>query len=117
MIKNNFVKILIVLVFILFAVMAVSAQDANYYWKIGHNNAPDSLRDIAAKKFKEVVEEKTENKVKIDIYPSAVLGTEQEMLESLQMGGLDIQITGCGSLVNFVPQFGAVSIPFLFESY
>ena len=43
--------------------------------------------------------------------------SEAEMLEALHMGTLEIQIAGCGSLVNYVPEFGVATMPFLFSGY
>ena len=51
-------------------------------------NEQDSFQ-VAAEKFAELVAEKN-NKYKIEIYPNAALGDERTMLESMQMGTLDM---------------------------
>ena len=78
-------------------------------------NEQDSFQ-VAAEKFAELVAERTNNKYKIEIYPNAALGDERTMLESMQMGTLDMGIITSGPFVNFVPEMGALDLPFLFSS-
>ncbi|WP_313523895.1 TRAP transporter substrate-binding protein [Anaerotignum sp.] len=76
-------------------------------------NEQDSFQ-IAAEKFKELVEEKTDGAYIIEIYPNGSLGDERTMLESMQMGTLDMGIITSGPFVNFVPEMGVLDMPFLF---
>lgn len=76
-------------------------------------NEQDSFQ-VAAEKFKEVVEEKTGGAYVIEIYPNGSLGDERTMLESMQMGTLDMGIITSGPFVNFVPEMGVLDMPFLF---
>lgn len=76
-------------------------------------NEQDSFQ-IAAEKFAEIVEERTEGAYAIEIYPNASLGDERTMLEGMQMGTLDMGIITSGPFVNFVPEMGVLDMPFLF---
>ena len=76
-------------------------------------NEQDSFQ-IAAEKFKELVAEKTDGAYVIEIYPNGSLGDERTMLESMQMGTLDMGIITSGPFVNFVPEMGVLDMPFLF---
>ncbi len=78
-------------------------------------NEQDSFH-VAAEKFAELVAERTNNAYKIEIYPNAALGDERTMLESMQMGTLDMGIITSGPFVNFVPEMGVLDMPFLFSS-
>lgn len=71
---------------------------------------------IAATKFKELVEQKTNGKVKIDIYPNASLGDERTLLEGMQMGTVDMGVITDGPIANFLPEIAAFELPFLFKS-
>lgn len=71
---------------------------------------------IAAMKFKELVEEKTEGKVKIELYPNATLGDERTLLEGMQMGTVDMGIITNGPVANFVEEIAVFELPFLFSS-
>jgi len=78
-------------------------------------NEQDSFQ-VAAEKFAELVAERTNNAYKIEIYPNAALGDERTMLESMQMGTLDMGIITSGPFVNFAPEMGVLDMPFLFGS-
>jgi tripartite ATP-independent transporter DctP family solute receptor len=78
-------------------------------------NEQDSFQ-IAAEKFAELVADRTKNAYKIEIYPNGALGDERTMLESMQMGTLDMGIITSGPFVNFAPEMGVLDMPFLFGS-
>ncbi len=71
---------------------------------------------IAAMKFKELVEEKTEGKVTIELYPNATLGDERTLLEGMQMGTVDMGVITNGPVANFVEDIAVFELPFLFGS-
>lgn len=78
-------------------------------------NEQDSFQ-VAAEKFAELVKERTGGAYEIEIYPNGALGDERTMLESMQMGTLDLGIITSGPFVNFVPEMGVLDMPFLFGS-
>lgn len=78
-------------------------------------NEEDSFQ-IAAEKFAELVNERTNGAYQIEIYPNGALGDEAAMLESLQIGTLDAAIITSGPFVNFVPEMGVLDMPFLFAN-
>jgi len=63
----------------------------------------------------EKVKEKSEGKLKIDVYPSEQLGSERECLEQLQLGGLDMTKTSSSPLESFIPQMKVLGLPYLFR--
>ena len=78
-------------------------------------NEQDSFQ-IAAVKFAELIQEKTDGKYAIEIHPNGDLGGERDMLESMQMGTLDMGIVTSGPFVNFSEAMGVLDMPFLFAS-
>lgn len=78
-------------------------------------NEEDSFQ-IAAEKFAELVEEGTDGAYTVEIYPNGSLGDERTMLESMQIGTLDMGIITSGPFSNFVPEMGVLDMPFLFSS-
>ncbi|MGP9798141.1 TRAP transporter substrate-binding protein [Halomonas sp. 86] len=71
---------------------------------------------IAATKFEELVEERTDGKVIIDIYPNASLGDERTLLEGMQIGTVDMGLITNGPVANFVEEMAVFELPFLFPS-
>lgn len=62
------------------------------------------------------LEEISEGKLTIRIYPSGQLGNERECLELLQIGSLAITKVSAAVLENFAPNFTVLGLPYLFES-
>lgn len=78
-------------------------------------NEQDSFQ-VAAEKFAELVEERTNGAYKIDIYPNGTLGGERDMLESMQIGTLDMGIITSGPFINFSSAMGVLDMPYLFAN-
>lgn len=71
---------------------------------------------IAAVKFQELVSERTDGAVTIDIYPNASLGDERTLLEGMQIGTVDMGVITNGPVANFVEEMAVFELPFLFSS-
>ncbi|MBQ9419074.1 MAG: DctP family TRAP transporter solute-binding subunit, partial [Synergistaceae bacterium] len=97
-------------------VMASSCAWGETVLKLGTTvNEQDSFQ-VAAEKFKALVEERTGGNYKIEIYPNGSLGGESDMLESMTMDMLDMGIITSGPFVNFSKMMGVLDMPFLFAN-
>jgi tripartite ATP-independent transporter DctP family solute receptor len=67
--------------------------------------------------FKKLVEERTNGLVKIEIFPNSSLGSAPEYTEQIKLGTVDLGLSTSGQLQVWVPNYGAVMIPFLFDDY
>jgi tripartite ATP-independent transporter DctP family solute receptor len=70
---------------------------------------------VAAEKFKELVEKRSQGALTVNIFPNAKLGDERTLLERMKMGIVDAGIITNGPIINFVPSFGVIDLPFLFR--
>ncbi len=64
----------------------------------------------------ELVAEKSEGKLTIEIYPSQQLGTERQCLELLQIGSLGMTKVSAAVMENFAPNIQVLSLPYIFKS-
>ncbi len=94
-------------------VLAVPASAINI--KLAHVVNEKDTFHLAAEKFKELAEKYTNGSVKVTIFPNATLGDERTLLERMKMGIVDAGIITGGPIINFVPRFGAIDLPFLFR--
>lgn len=78
-------------------------------------NEQDSFQ-VAAEKFAELVKERTNGAYEIEIYPNGTLGGERDMLESMQIGTLDMGIITSGPFINFSSAMGVLDMPYLFAN-
>ncbi|MFW6368358.1 MAG: TRAP transporter substrate-binding protein [Spirochaetota bacterium] len=67
-------------------------------------------------RFAELVEERTDGRIQIEVFPSAQLGEESDVIEQVQFGGIDITRVSISPLAAFVPELDAFQMPFLYES-
>lgn len=86
-----------------------------YNWKLGHGLAPDHPYHKTALEFARLCKEASNGAINIEVFPSAQLGGEREMYESVQMGTLDFTASTTSPLVNFDPSFSIFDMPFLFD--
>ena len=70
-----------------------------------------------AQYFADKVKERTNGRVKVDVYPDGVLGSEIELFEQVQKGALDIVVTSPGNLAPFFKEMDLLDLPFLFKDH
>lgn len=85
-------------------------------FKFAHCQNEGMPYSILAKKFIELVKEKSEGKIIGKEYPAMVLGAEREMAEGVQMGTIEIANITVAPLSNFAPQLQVLDLPFVFET-
>lgn len=57
----------------------------------------------------------TNGAIDIQVFPSSTLGAQNDFLEGVQMGSVDMCIIAAGAVENFYPKFAVYSVPFLFR--
>jgi C4-dicarboxylate-binding protein DctP len=94
---------------------ACSSPEATY--KLAHPVNPDERHPFhaSALAFKKAVEEKTNCKVAINIFPGGQLGTDREAFEAVSVGTLDLAIVSSAPLSAFSPAFDGLTLPWLFN--
>lgn len=83
--------------------------------KLGHAYGVSSLENRAADHLAELVEEESDGRLTIDVYPSAQLGSWEEMQEGLEFGSIDIVIESIGSLQRYTDLAAIDGVPFIYE--
>lgn len=100
-----------VLVACLMALASVAAAQTTI--KIGIGHPPGQSFVVASEKFKEMVEKRSSNRLKVEIYPSSQLGGEREMQEMVALGTLEMSVSGI--TVVYEPLFALLEAPFLYR--
>lgn len=85
--------------------------------KFSHVVAENTPKGKGALKFKELAEKATAGKVKVEVYPNSQLYKDQEEMEALQIGAVQMLAP---SLAKFGPlgakEFEVFDLPYLFDS-
>ena len=92
-----------------------SANTEAVHFKLSHPSAEGGPYDLMSKKFAELVEEKSGGKYVIDIFAAHDLGSQEELLDAVSLGTLDLAVTSDDILAKYAPEWGYVGLPFLFD--
>ena len=98
------------------AIGALPALAADYTLRLSHGDNENNPTHIGAVKFKELVEEYTDGRIEVQIFPSNQLGSEQEVAQALRMGSIEGEILYTGNLVPLAPSVGVMMLPYAFTS-
>jgi len=109
-------KLLIMTLIVGLLAMSCAAFAADYTLSLGHIQSEDDSWHKAALAFEEYVEEKSEGRIEVEVYPNSQLGSEVDMLTSILMqSGCDITYTG-ESMQTYEPDLGMIGMPYLIQS-
>ncbi|MEK3936601.1 TRAP transporter substrate-binding protein [Sporosarcina sp. FSL W7-1349] len=91
--------------------------NATYKLRLGHQSPEATNIHEYAVLFKNLLEEKTDGEVQVDIFPFRQLGTDRELLEAMQFGTLDFGVINGPPISGFAPETAVVDLPFLFRNW
>lgn len=96
------------------AAQAQDIQDRNL--KFAFSLAKDHPLGQGAQKFADLVAEKSGGKMKVSLFPNAVLGGDPQNLSAVRGGTLDFTSMATGLLAGLDKEFMVFDFPFLFEN-
>lgn len=85
-------------------------------WKFALEEIEGSVQDQYAKRFKELVEERTNGDVTVQIYPYGALGTSAQLTELVANGTLQFANASPGHLATMVPAMGVFNLPYILSA-
>ena len=86
-------------------------------FKVAHDSADTVPVSIGLFKFAELVEERSDGKIKIEVYNNGQLGSASDYVVNTQLGTLDMGVVNQSVLSSFVTDLAAVDIPYIIEGY
>lgn len=114
------VLVTVFLVTLLAASSAFSAgQEKKIVLRLGHIRETTHPTHLAALKFKELVEQKSEGRIEVKVYPNSQLGDPKEMFVKMQTGDLEMVYGGINTFawIKGGEAFEITAIPFLYRDY
>ncbi|MDR0355511.1 MAG: TRAP transporter substrate-binding protein [Deltaproteobacteria bacterium] len=88
--------------------------DAPLTFKAGHTLSPNHPYHLGMLRFAALVEERTGGQIVIEVFPDTELGSELDLIESLQMGKVDMTVISTAPLAAFSREFMVYDLPFIF---
>ena len=100
----------------LFLAPLAARAEAPIVIKFSHVVAPDTPKGKGADRFKQLVEERSKGRIKVEVYPNSQLYKDKEEMEALQLGSVQMLAP---SLAKFGPlgvkEFEVFDLPFIFK--
>ncbi len=112
--KRTYVKALVVMTVVGLLSLGSNAFAAQMTIRFAHGAPPHDPRNLGALEFKRVLEAETGGKVEVNVFPAGQLGADKDLIEALQVGGLEITCLPPAFLGGFQPLVAIMDIPYLF---
>ncbi|WP_051261454.1 DctP family TRAP transporter solute-binding subunit [Desulfovibrio inopinatus] len=106
---------LLLVVAFLTLVVCVPAHAEKVVLKLGHIAEPVHPYGQGAEKFAQLVAEKSNGEMEVQVFPSSQLGGQKDLIEGLIFGTVDMALVGTAVLGQFQPQISIFDLPFLFQ--
>jgi TRAP-type transport system periplasmic protein len=95
----------------------VSLAQAQTILKFSHTDQPGGARNAAALLFAKAVEQNTQGRYKVQVYPAGQLANDPKAIEQLQLGGIDFTVSSTGSYATHLPTLNLTMLPYLVENF
>ncbi len=98
--------------------MSVSAEDTPVTIQVGYENATTEPAAMAVEKWKELVEEKSNGSITLELFPNSALGKKTELIDQMILGEPVITVADGAFLADYgVADFGIFYAPFMFDNW
>ena len=110
-------KKLLTLALALVLVLSLSVASAEVVFQLAETHAEGYPTTLADYEFARLVEERTEGRVKIEVYSGSQLAdSEATAIEMLQAGTLGFTRVSASPVASYVPALNAIQMPYLYKS-
>lgn len=93
------------------SMLSASAMAADYTLKLGHVANEAHVWNKAFMHFAETVDQKSQGRLNIEIYPNSQLGAERDVISGIQLGTVDMTMSG-ETLQNWAPKAALLAVPY-----
>lgn len=93
-----------------------SGSQGKIVLKYGELNPESHPMAMSAKKFSEIVSQKSNGRIQIEVYTSGQLGDEKTMIQGVQMGAIDFTRANANGLGDYgIKKMNLFALPFVFR--
>lgn len=85
--------------------------------RAGYSTNEEDPRGRALQHMKETVEAETDGQIIIKIYPEGKLGSDDQLIEGMFRGKVDMTVSSAGNYALYAPKIGVSALPFLFQDF
>lgn len=93
-----------------------SADDGKRIVRIGHNQSTSHPTHLGLVAFQDFINEKLGDTYQVEVYPSELLGSQNNMVQLTQTGAIDFCVASNAILDTFSKNYEIFNLPYLFAS-
>lgn len=91
-------------------------KEAEYVIKFSHELMESTPQHTGALAFKELLEDKSGGRIRVDVFPSGQLGSDTEVIGLLQSGAIEMALTPTARISGSYAPLQVLDLPYLFPS-
>ncbi|SKA09890.1 DctP family TRAP transporter solute-binding subunit [Selenihalanaerobacter shriftii] len=89
-------------------------KEVTYEWKFAHEEQPGGFMDSVANEFKRILAEKSNGRIKLQVYPAGQLGNSKDLVELVRQGTIQFNFASTGHVGTLVPEAQGFLLHYLF---
>lgn len=93
-----------------------AASDKVYAVRLHHGSPEQDPTHMTALKFKELAEQYSGSRIQVEIFPNLQLGTEEEVIQLMRLGDIEMSIPYIGNLQPLAPSCGVLMLPYMWKT-
>jgi tripartite ATP-independent transporter DctP family solute receptor len=94
----------------------VVAEGDEHTIRVGIGLAEDSPQGRSVQYFRDILDERTEGRLEVQLFPDSQVGDDNEMMNALQTGTLEMTFPSTSPAATIVPELAVYDLPFLFPT-
>lgn len=110
------VCIIVIVLIVITAFLLTGKKETvpEYVFTYAENQTEDYPTTLGALKFAELVEERTEGRIRIQVKAEGVMGSESEVIRQMRYGGIDFARISVVQISDFIPRMNVLQLPYLY---
>lgn len=110
------VAIILLAVLLALSVCSGALAEETYTLRLGNVVATNHVEHEACLEFEKYVEEHSDGRIQVEVYPTNQTGDQAEQLEGIRLGTQEALLGGVAVVANYYPKMYVLEIPYLFTS-
>ena len=94
---------------------ALAADMPEMTLKFGHPYNETHPLALGAQKFADIVKEKSDGKITVQVFPNSTIGSSRDLVEGIQIGVVDFALVPTTNVASFYSPLDIFYLPFLFR--
>ncbi|WGE75215.1 TRAP transporter substrate-binding protein [Actinobacillus equuli] len=90
-------------------------QAAETTFRFGYEAPRSDSQHIAAKKFNELLQQKSNKGLKLSLFPDSTLGNAQTAISGVRGGTIDLAMSDSSNFTGLASELNVIDIPFIFK--